>query len=74
MIRTVVKPSNRKISISLPEEFVGKQVEVIAFTIEEADNTIESMDNNNITTHFATEGVLAKSWLTTEEDEAWQDL
>ncbi len=72
MIRTVVKPSNRSISINLPEEFVGKQVEVIAFTIEEADNAIESMDN--ITTHFATEGVLAKTWLTTEEDEAWQDL
>jgi hypothetical protein len=63
-----VKPSNRNISINLPEEFVGKQVEVIAFTIEET----ESMDN--ITTHFATEAVLAKSWLTTEENEAWQDL
>ncbi|WP_121812911.1 hypothetical protein [Mucilaginibacter kameinonensis] len=72
MIRTVVKPSNRNISISLPEEFVGKQVEVIAFTIEEADNTAESMDN--ISTHFATETVLAKSWLTADEDEAWQDL
>jgi hypothetical protein len=72
MIRTVVKPSNRNISINLPEEFVGKQVEVIAFTIEEADSTTESMDN--ITTHFAAEAVLAKSWLTTEEDEAWQDL
>jgi hypothetical protein len=72
MIRTVVKPSNRNISINLPEEFVGKQVEVIAFTIEEADSTTKSMDN--ITTHFATEAVLAKSWLTTEEDEAWQDL
>ncbi|HEX8021613.1 hypothetical protein [Mucilaginibacter sp.] len=72
MIRTVVKPSNRNISINLPEEFVGKQVEVIAFTIEEADSTTEKMDN--ITTHFATEAVLAKSWLTTEEDEAWQDL
>lgn len=64
----MVKPSNRNISINLPEEFVGKQVEVIAFTIEET----ESMDN--ITTHFATEAVLAKSWLTTEENEAWQDL
>lgn len=63
-----MKPSNRNISINLPEEFVGKQVEVIAFTIEET----ESMDN--ITTHFATEAVLAKSWLTTEENEAWQDL
>jgi hypothetical protein len=72
MIRTVVKPSNRNISINLPEEFVGKQVEVIAFTIEEANKTTEITDS--VTTHFASEKVLAKDWLTPEEDLAWRDL
>ncbi len=69
MIRTVVKPENRTIFITLPENFIGKQVEVIAFAIEEAteiaDQTI---------THFASEATLAKDWLTPEEDLAWQDL
>jgi len=72
MIRTVVKPANRNISISLPEDFVGKQVEVIAFTIEEANKSTEIKDD--VKTHFASERVLSKDWLTPGEDLAWQDL
>ena len=72
MIRTVVKPENQNISIKLPKEFVGKQVEVIAFTVEEANETKEFIDKPF--THFASEKVLAKDWLTPEEDLAWQDL
>jgi hypothetical protein len=72
MIRTVVKPDNQNISIKLPKHFVGKQVEVIAFTIEEAKNEKEVKDST--LTHFASESVLAKEWLTNEEDLAWQDL
>jgi len=69
MIRTVIKPDNEFISIKLPEKFIGKQVEVIAFTVEEASETEEQLF-----THFASEGILAKDWLTSEEDKAWQDL
>ena len=29
---------------------------------------------DRILTHFASESVLAKDWLTPEEDEAWKDL
>ena len=72
MIRTLVKPDNQNISITLPENFVGKQVEVIAFTIEEADKASEIVDVT--LTHFASEKILAKDWLTPEEDLAWQDL
>ena len=72
MIRTVVKPKNQNISIKLPKEFVGKQVEVIAFTVEEANQVKEIADKT--LTHFASEKVLAKDWLTPEEDLAWQDL
>lgn len=69
MIRTVIKPENHNITISLPENFIGKQVEVIAFTVEEAKES-----TGQLVTHFASEAVLAKDWLTPEEDTAWQDL
>lgn len=72
MIRTVIKPNNQTITIKLPENFIGKQVEVIAFTREEADETTELADRP--ITHFVSEAVLAKDWLTPEEDLAWQDL
>ena len=72
MIRTIVKADKQNISIKLPKNFVGKQVEVIAFTVDEAGPTKETVDKPF--THFASEKVLAKDWLTTEEDLAWQDL
>jgi len=73
MIRTVVTPENQNISISLPENYVGKQVEVIAFTIEEVTNN-DTITSNEILTHFASQQVLAKDWLSPEEDELWKDL
>jgi len=69
MIRTVITPDKEKISIDLPQNYIGKKVEVIAFTIEE---TIEETDKP--VTYFASEKVLAKDWLTSQEDAAWQDL
>jgi len=72
MIRTVVKANNQNISIKVPKEYVGKQVEIIAFAVEEA-TTVPIMADK-ILTHFASESVLAKDWLTPEEDAAWQDL
>jgi len=68
----MVKPDKQNISIELPKDFIGKQVEVIAFTVEEADGDLEAMDSTF--THLASEKVLAKDWLTPEEDAAWQDL
>jgi hypothetical protein len=67
MIRTVITPDKDKISIDLPKNYVGKQVEVIAFTIDEATK-------DKPLTHYASEHSLAKEWLTKEEDEAWKDL
>jgi len=31
-------------------------------------------NEDRILTHFASQSVLAKDWLTPEEDEAWKDL
>jgi hypothetical protein len=70
MVRTVVKPEDQNISIKLTKHFIGKQVEVIAFTIEETEIAL----NDAPLTHFASENILAKEWFTDEEDLAWQDL
>jgi hypothetical protein len=71
MIKTIVIPDNQLIYIQLPQHFIGKKVEVIAFSIEEtelANNT------DKLLTHFASEQTLAKDWLSIEEDAAWQNL
>lgn len=72
MIRTLVTPHNQNISIVLPQNFVGKKVEIIAFTIEETKDDLLVKDS--IKTYFASQQVLSKDWLTPEEDEAWQNL
>ncbi|MEO7213585.1 hypothetical protein [Mucilaginibacter sp.] len=71
MVRTIIKSATKSILIEVPQEFVGKEVEVIAFTTEET-NLKDTADS--ILTHFASEKVLAKDWLTPEEDMAWQNL
>jgi hypothetical protein len=35
MVRTVITPKQEHISIELPKSFIGKEVEVIAFTTDE---------------------------------------
>ncbi len=72
MLRSVITPDQRKVSIELPQNFVGKQVEVIAFTLEDA--VTESLVADKTLTHFASEKSLEKDWLTTDEDIAWKDL
>ncbi len=72
MLRKVIKPDNRNISIELPQNFVGKQVEVLAFTID--DTTGASVGEDKLFTHFASEKSLSKDWLTSQEDDVWRDL
>lgn len=69
MIRTIIKPDNQNIIINLPENFIGKQVEVIAFTIEETEK-----NDGQTLTPFASQKVLEKDWSTPKEDLAWRDL
>ena len=72
MLRQVIKPDNRNISIELPQNFVGKQVEVLAFTI---DDTIGApVLEDKLLTHFASEKSLSEDWLTRQEDDVWRDL
>ena len=46
MYRKIIVPENAKISISLPENFVGRHVEVIAFTIEDKQILETQSDDN----------------------------
>ncbi|AMR33796.1 hypothetical protein A0256_21330 [Mucilaginibacter sp. PAMC 26640] len=72
MVRTIVKPLGKTISIDVPEDFIGQQVEVIAFTL--AETQIIDLANEPTLTHFASEKILAEDWLKPEEDTAWQNL
>jgi hypothetical protein len=72
MIRTVIIPDQETISISLPKSYIGKQVEVIAFTLDDDINETMLMEEQLI--YRASEKSLAKDWSTPEEDKAWQDL
>jgi hypothetical protein len=72
MIRAIITPHQTDVIIHLPESFVGKEVEFIAFTKDEA--TSKSVYNSEASIHFASEKSLAKDWLTDEENEAWKNL
>lgn len=39
MIRTIIKPTKRSLTIQLPENLIGKVVEVLAFEVEETKGT-----------------------------------
>ena len=72
MIRTEVTSQNQELFIQIPSNYVGRKIEVIAFTVDEAINEFEITDKT--ITHLATEKVLSKNWLTIEEDTALQTL
>jgi len=67
MIRTLITPRQQDISINLPKSFIGKKVEVIAFTLD-------ATPQESILIHLASQDALSKDWLTPEEDKAWENL
>ena len=36
MIRTILKPNKKSLTLQLPDDLVGKMIEVIAFSIEDS--------------------------------------
>lgn len=73
MVRTLITPDNQDISIKVPQSYIGKRVEIIAFTVEETMEEISVM-KEPLLTYLASEKSLEKDWLKPEEDLAWQDL
>lgn len=43
MIRKVITPDNQTIQFSIPESYVGKKIEVIAFAIDEGKHEQEKL-------------------------------
>jgi hypothetical protein len=68
MIRTIFTPVTQHIPLNIPAQYVGRQVEVIAFPVD------DPFTDEVITTHLASEQTLLKDWLTPEEDTAWLNL
>ena len=38
MVRTIVTPDNATVSFSIPESYIGRELEILAFTKDEADS------------------------------------
>lgn len=72
MIRTVVTPQQQKNSIDLPQNYIGKKVKIIAFTVDEANADSPTLDKPF--TDLASEESLDKDWLTQNENKAWENL
>jgi hypothetical protein len=73
MLRKLITPNNQDINIHIPENFIGKELEVLIFPLTEIFEETTVLESS-ILTHHASEAVLSKDWLSAEEDKAWKDL
>jgi len=46
MIRTVITPTNTRVSIVIPDEYVGKKVEITYLALDELEQTEPSKEKN----------------------------
>jgi hypothetical protein len=53
MIRTIITPSSEKVYFDVPKDYIGKELEVIAFTKN------EYLNNNNLTQKQVTFNAIA---------------
>ncbi len=44
MIRTILTPDNQDVSIHIPEKYVGKQIEVMIYAVDELNNGEKTAD------------------------------
>lgn len=50
MIRTILKYDNNKLTLELPDDLVGKMIEIIAFSVEEINGTGITGKESNVET------------------------
>ncbi|MDX1939303.1 MAG: hypothetical protein SFU99_02060 [Saprospiraceae bacterium] len=50
MIRTILTVENNVIQVPVPEEYIGRQVEIILFSLDEATTTPAAPGNRTFTT------------------------
>jgi hypothetical protein len=48
-IREIVVPENNKIELTIPDNFIGKKIEVIAFEVEDSSVGIKNKSNRTFT-------------------------
>lgn len=73
MIRTIVKPIGHQMVIELPDSYIGKNVDILAFILD-AEEASETLIQRKSFNSLLSEEVLSKEWLSKAEDEAWQNL
>jgi len=54
MVRTVVTPNNKTIHFDIPQNYVGKKIEVIAFAIGEGEEEQEVLPVNTMAQFWGT--------------------
>jgi hypothetical protein len=42
MVRTIIKPNAPKINLSIPDEYIGEEVEILVFPVKKADSMEKS--------------------------------
>lgn len=52
MVRTVVIPNNKTIHFDIPQNYVGKKIEVIAFAIDEGEEEAQEVLPVNTMSQF----------------------
>ena len=48
MVRTIIKPVSAKINLSIPAEYIGEEVEILVFTVNNSDNSLKYLNNEEI--------------------------
>ena len=83
MIRTIVTPSNTDLHVLIPKEYVGKQIEILLFSVDETkESGIKEIVKES--SSIDTVGTSDEAWLTlsdetlsdiwdTPENEIWDD-
>ena len=61
-------------SIDIPESYIGKNIEILAFVLDDLENKEKEDFINSKSTGLASEQILAVDWLSKEEDEVWKNL
>lgn len=46
MVRTIIKPESSSINLSIPQEYIGEEVEILVFTVNTADSSLKYSDEN----------------------------
>ena len=82
MIRTVLTPLNTDLHLLIPEDYVGKQIEILLFSVDEAEEsgisgTAKTISDGSLTADAAwlklSDQTLSDIW-ETPENEIWDEF